>query len=527
MRFLRNSLIVLSMVISSSLSAGDPEKIYPMAPLEKSILHEKILKLTESNSPVTNVYVMSRLKLESGLPKERPWGGSFWPLIQGQIANPWMEKSYTEFWEYLGWKGNVKDWKKRRQDKLSRISELTEKDLSELAPSEKYELLLGDTSFTLTSNIWNFVERWGQEKKWGFLSSIDIPEGYRLPKSSKFIALWEGICHGWALAAGTYPRPEKTVNIKLVDGRNLPFYPHDIKALVSLFYANSNLQDNVLVEGFRCNEKNPARDKFGRFIDRIPGMENEAHLPRCADVHPAVWHIGMVNLTGVQKRSFVVEIDADAPINNFPFSGYEYKWFNPESGKYGSVESSVVSLQKYKDPYKDSRHPTATHLVGVDTRIFYTAWETPAGTEDDSPEKDKIKDQSFMYDLELDKAGNIVGGQWRAERIVVEYENIKDAPKIKQPDFFWVAPLDYKKHLGSLDLEKWDGKGSVPKSWQAPARNAHNFIYQVTKEYGFNEKCTVIEKSGSASKEVDCEFRYPRPQPLLNIVEKLVEMSRE
>lgn len=475
-----------------------------------------------------NVYEMEKLQLGAAVPARQPWGGSFWPLIQGQIANPWQERSYFEFWELANWRGNTSHFKKKRREKLLHADLMNEKELAELAPSEKYDILIGDKSFQLTGIVWDFVEKWGERKKWGFLSSIEMPEGYRLPKANKLIAFWEGICHGWALAAGTYPRPAKTVTITLPSGKKLLFYPHDIKALVSLYYANSVLQDNVLMEGTRCNDKILTRDKFGRNIDKRPTQVNQTHIPSCADVHPAVWHIGMVNLTGLQKRSFVVEIDANAPINNFPFSGYRYNFFNPRTGKIGKLTEAMVQLNSFNDPYKESRNTEATQLVGVETTIYYTSWVAPSGTEDDDRSKDKIKKQTFLYDLELDSTGKIIGGQWRAEKIVRTYEEIQDAPEIKQPDFFWVAPKNHRMYLKSLELETWDGTTTPPASWLPVAKTAHGFIYNVTQEFGFAEKCLVIpEKRGHIAKEVNCEFKYPRPQPLINVIEQLVEMSKE
>jgi hypothetical protein len=147
-----------------------------------------------------------------------------------------------------------------------------------------------------------------------------------------------------------------------------------------------------------------------------------------------------------------------------------------------------------------------------------------------------------MYDLELDAQGNIVGGQWRATRTAQAYNGngrsagprhrnggIDDArpPRIRQPDFFWSTPKNYMNYFRPLTLEAWNGQGQVPRSWQAPARSAHSFIYNVTREYGFDEKCTVIPERGrGASREVPCEFKYPRPQPLINVVNKLLQMSR-
>ena len=519
-------LLFAFFLVSYDISAEELLPIYPNAPFEMKELHEKVARMAEDNNPLINVFEMEKRELTKAQPKQQPWGGSFWPLIQGQIANRWQEKSYFKPLDLMLWRKNVNKFKKKGKETLLQVDTLSEKDLAKLAPSEKYDILVGDKNYNLTHTVWDFVERWGETKKWGFLSSIDIPEGYRIPKANKLMAFWEGICHGWAVAAGTYPRPTKTVEITLPDGRILPFYPHDIKALVSLYYANSILQDNVMIEGYRCNEKNIPKDKFGRHIDNLPKKAGEPHLPRCADVHPAVWHLGMVNITGIQKRSLIVEIDPDAPINNFPFSGYEFKWFNPKTGKTGTLNEAIVDVKDYNDPYKENRNAMTKKIVGVETKIFYTAWITPKGTEDDSIDQDKIEDLSFMYDLELDEQGNIVGGQWRAEKIVRSYGKDETPPTIKHPDFFWVAPKNVAQYLKPIPMENWDGRSLTPSSWLPASLNASGFVYNVTQEFGFREKCTVIPKRGRGAQEVDCEFKYPRPQPLINVIDKLVELSK-
>lgn len=521
-------LVLASALSSTAALAQDPlREIYPFKPYSVEEVRGKIAKMTEDPRAITNVFEMERRGLLEKNARVQPWGGYFWALIQGQVANTWQDKSYFAFWEMIGWEGNVKRWKKRRVEVLNNVMNLPEKDLAELAPSEKYDLLMGDTNFDLTSRVWNFVEGWGNSKKWGFLSSIEIPEGYRLPKSNKLMALWEGICHGWALAAGGYPRPEKTVTITLPNGKRLPFYPDDVKALVSLMFANSVVQDNVVVEGLRCNEKNVRTDEFGRNIDRLPVKEGEEVQPRCADVHPAVWHASLVNLTGVQGRAFVVEIDYHATVNNHPLSGYKFEWFNPKTGKTGDLGASIVNLVDLKDAYAASRSPHAVKLVGVDMKMLYTDWQNPKEEETDSVENDKIKGQKFMYDLELDAQGNIVGGQWRAQRVLEVRRNSDDTQpeRIEQPDFFWALPKNYMSYFQPLKLEPWNGRGLTPASWSAPAKGAHAFIYNVTREFGFNEKCTVIPENGRGSKEVPCEFKYPRPMPLINVVNQLVNMS--
>ncbi|MFP5490142.1 MAG: hypothetical protein ACLGG0_01480 [Bacteriovoracia bacterium] len=524
------SLVVISCLASSVAMADPLKEIFPWKPFALEEINSRVSRLTEEAQPMMNVYEMDRAGLKDRNTKIQPWGGYYWALNRGQIANTWQDKNYIQFWEMIGWENNVKTWKKRRSEKLPSVMDMSEKDLSELAPSEKYDLLLGDTSFDLTNRVWQFAESWGNSKKWGFLSSIEIPEGYRIPKANRLMALWEGICHGWAVAAGVYPRPEKTVTVKLPNGKSLPFYPDDIKALVSLMYANSILQDNVLIEGYRCDDKNPPQDEFGRFIDEMPKKEGEAVLPRCADVHPAIWHAALINITGIQGRSLITEIDANATVNNHPLSGYEFEWFNPKSGrKTSDLNKAVINLADYRDPYKSSRSPHAVKLVGVEMKMRFLKWSNPKDEHTNGPENDKIDDQKMMYDLELDAQGNIVGGQWRATSTASRYNSNDNTnpPSVKQPDFFWVVPKNNSMYVKNLTLEPWDGRGQVPASWTQASRGAHGFIYNMTREFGFNEKCTVIPENDGKPKEVPCEFKYPRPQPLVNVVNQLVEMSRE
>jgi hypothetical protein len=101
-----------------------------------------------------------------------------------------------------------------------------------------------------------------------------------------------------------------------------------------------------------------------------------------------------------------------------------------------------------------------------------------------------------------------------------------------QPDFFWVVPRDYKKYFQPIaGLPTWDFRKSTlpPKEFMAAAHNAHSFVYQETREFGFDHKCPVFPLKGTEGemKTVKCEFKYPRPQPLINVINKLLEESRK
>lgn len=496
----------------------------------------RVNRLTENENFIWDIREINKRGLTRANTKVQPWGGSFWPLIQGQVANTYQNKNFSILHgafnglEVTSWKYNYNKFQKREEKVLPKIYELDEKDLAELAPSEKYDILLGDTSFDLTKRVWTNATTWGAKKKWGYLSSIDLPAGYRIPKASSFLALWEGICHGWAVAAGHYDRPEKTVWVTLPNKKKMPFYPTDLKALISLMWANSTVQDSVISEGLRCNRKSPKKDEHGRFIDTQLDKGDTHLLPRCADVHPAVYHASIVNILGIEGRSFVVDRHAKASISNQPVSGYEYTYFNPRSGKEGSLETTTLSVDKYTDdPFKAARNADTKFIVGVAMTLKYIDWEDPVKQETNGPADDKLNKFSFNYDLELDENYKIIGGQWRVDKDASAriFKNNTD-----QPDFFWVVPRDYKKYFQPIaGLPTWDFRKSTlpPKEFMAAAHNAHSFVYQETREYGFDHKCPVFPLKGTEGemKTVNCEFKYPRPQPLINVINKLLEESRK
>jgi hypothetical protein len=510
------------------------ETIYPYKPFSTTHLKERLTALNEGTNYISNVFEMEKKGLNYASTSIQPWGGPYWPLYQGMVGNTYQDKDYKTFIltlaSNLDWKKNVNDYKKRAERVHPKIYELSEDELSKLSPSEKYDILLGDTSFDLTNRIWDYAEKWGNEKKWGFLSAIDIPEGYVIPKANKYMALWEGICHGWAVAAGHSPRPKKTVNVTLPNGKRMPFYPNDIKALISLMWANSTIQSNVIFEGNRCNRRYPDRDKYGRYIDVKKDRDDQSLIPRCADVHPGIFHVSMVNILGLEGRSFIVDKTAEAAVANQPVSGYYLSYFNPKTGRRGPLYTSVLSRASYgdKDPFKESRNPDSTHIVGVDVTLNYVDWEFPKKASRNSALNDKIKGFSFTYDLELDQQGNVVGGQWRVNR-KVNRKNILTA-KTHQPDFFWVVPRDYKTYFKPVStLPEWDFKESTlpPQEFGPAAKGAHSFIYEESERYfGVSPKCPVFPVGGGDPLQVKCAFRYPKPQPLINVVETLLNESR-
>jgi hypothetical protein len=180
--------------------------------------------------------------------------------------------------------------------------------------------------------------------------------------------------------------------------------------------------------------------------------------------------------------------------------------------------------------YKENRNPDTAYIVGVSMNIKYIDWELPKKHETNTPADDTIVDYKFLYDLEINSAGKIIGGQWRVskkggQRLFKQSTN--------QPDYFWLAPRDWKKFFQPVaGLGRWEDNMALPPAeWKDAAKVAHAYTYEESAKYwGVSPTCTVFpvdKDSGLEPAKVPCEFRYPKPQPLIQVVDKLVEMERQ
>jgi len=608
-------------------------KIYPFVPFSTATINERIRILSEDKKYINNFHEILSLKLNKRTTNNainkglKPWMSTFWPLTKGLIADPYKAKiNYLRVDKELTWKGNHKRLVKREKTVHKNWKSLDQKGLDALAPSEKYDILIGDENFTLTNKVVEYMHKWGSKKEnaflpkdklgkyigldivgentvnlatnyvnWGWVNgnnqsfvnieeaiplavknrggladaiaeyfikdgraydyktayemaipvAIQEADNYVIKSKNSMMALWEGICHGWATAAGIVPRPERVVTVTLDDGIKIKFYPDDLKALASYMFANSLVQDSreydaasdtfsgggILMQGMRCNDKKPAKDPWGRFYDDKKDAFSDRLESRCVGVHPAIWHLGLVNIIGKQGRSFVVERKISEGVDNHPMHGYKAEYFNPYTGDYDGSTKKKISKITSLDQFRKFRNPEATHIVGVKLTMNYINWKRPVRATSDSPAKDEGKEIEMLYDLELNSVGDIVGGQWRATE--VGRGNMFNAVR-KQPDFFWVVTKDWKPFFeGRTDLPEWkDGSKAPPKEFKAASLLATDQKYYSTPLYGWHDRCDVERKVKTKLNKklpkyfkVNCQHVYDKPQPLINIVRKLIKMS--
>ncbi len=447
-------------------------------------------------SPVTNLLVMDSMGLKKAKLSFQPWSDTAWNDVRGSIATPYASGAFIN---PLGWSLFS------RPAVVSRVEEhqkdfdtLSDEQLDQLSPSEKYDYLLGDKNLTLTNQVIKMVDQ---------RAKMDLT------------ASWTGVCHGWGPASLTLPRPENAFEITAANGRKLTFYPSDVKALASFLWGKSNAQASTKAEGWQC-QTGAKTNKHGRLTD-----------PRCFDVNPSFFHLTMVNLIGIDDRGFVMDRKYRGDVFNQPVFKYEYKFYNVTK-KFGPTgitidEARVPYSRKITDPFRPFRSPKIASLIGVETTVWYAQETSPDHKRTDGPSDDKIESYTMRYDLELDAQNNIVGGEWR-EFDDTSSKTLWDQVAYQHPDMVWMPskklkafskadPIEYWLGDGAPDAAflartanqpKWDGKGHPPKDWLEAQLNAS--IISAKNEVFENQRKDMLA-----------------PMPVSSIVDMLIARSRE
>ena len=190
----------------------------------------------------------------------RLWSGDYWALNKGNINKRWNTRKQ--------WGFNFSSPTKEE------VSKMTNVELSELSPSEKYDLYLARYDYPLKNQVAKLAN----------------------PKAQS----WEGICHGWAPASINHDEPRPRT-LKNPDGIEIPFGSTDIKALLSYYYAH----------GFQV----PTTHQMGSRCDNDVRNCQE-------DLNAGAFHIVLANRLGVDGESFVIDIQASEEVWNHPIYSF-------------------------------------------------------------------------------------------------------------------------------------------------------------------------------------------------------------
>lgn len=378
--------------------------------------------------PVYKLADMETLNLTRASLAETPWSGSYWPIYQGGLgaryASPNFQRVGRKWTSYY-------DFVTKTETLADIFASRDPERIDELSPAEKYDLLLASP---------------GERGNLSGLTGHSWREGSGYVNADGEVETWMGLCHGWAPAAFSVPRPAKKIEAKASDGTTaLKFYPADLKGLATHIWANEQVPSSFV--GSRCNDKKPKKDPD---TDRIL---DEA----CFDTNPAVWHVSMVNQVGLAKRSFVMDATYDYEVWNQPVVSYSYEYFDPQTGKSALTweDAAVAKAEYVKDKFKKYRSPKAAKYVGVNMTVTYVVESSAFRQDFDSAEFDQTRTVSYMYDLELDQNDALIGGEW--------YTN-------HHPDFLWLPHFEGKPWSAEDDAvvsrERWTPDRPLPDFWK-------------------------------------------------------------
>ena len=355
---------------------------------------------------------------------ESPWSDDYWGIYRGVLGCRYADPRFPSASD---WSENYEYVRDRPAPAIAATGDADAID--RLSPSEKYDLLVGDARGTLTAKMWD--------------------EGRAYYERDGKVERWMGICHGWAPAAYMLPRPRSAVTVLAADGRTrLRFYPSDIKALASLLWAKVDTVTRFV--GGRCNDKDPARDEIGRVTSS-----------RCFDTNPGTWHLAVVNQLGACKRSFVIDATFDYEVWNQPVHAYSYRYFNPQRFRYtATLDAARVPYAEFqRDWFRRYRSREIAEVVGVVMTLDYVVETSPSHAARDDASRDQLNRVQYIYDLELDAQGAIIGGEWYSNR---------------HPDFLWTPPPDARARTAAdaLASGEWPEGQALPEAWRRAALRA-------------------------------------------------------
>ena len=388
-------------------------------PFSEPLAGDNFMIFLENLTAVTNIFQLQDQGLTKGKTKIEPWASSYWPIHQGLLANRYADPSFPKSKVFVE---NYTYFASRPPEAL-----LAAGQMNQLSPAEKYDLLVGDSNWTLTKAMW--------QKGLGDLATDGS------------VQTWTGICHGWSGAVHMgLKQPQNAVAATDVTGRySIVFYPSDIEAYLSFLWSDSSPPS--IQAGQRCKQAVIAKDPYNRPLD-----------PACLDSNAMTWHLAITNRVGLYGISFVMDADAAAQVWNYPVSSYDYSYFNPRTFESThNLKQAIAPIQYVlTDKFTPYRSPKAKYLVGIVMDVFHPALIAP---RTGSPKGNTMHSETYAYDLELDANYNIVGGEWYSH---------------DHPDFLWTFHAgDKAQNREDLAInEVWDARTALPEVYAEQAIKA-------------------------------------------------------
>lgn len=195
---------------------------------------------------------------------------------------------------------------------------------------------------------------------------------------------WEGICHGWAAANLNHNEPTPKVMTN-PDGIRVPFGSSDIKALLSFYYAYDFDPVSTHQMGRRCTGRKHCSE----------------------DMNAGAFHIVLANRLGLQGISFLADIENGREVWNHVVYSFRTQILDSNLSPASNSARGTVKVIRVKT------------IMRVVFNIVKNSWLPVRGTNLQS-----YRDEVYEYDLDINKYGGIIGGDWRSKQ---------------RPDFLWVV----------------------------------------------------------------------------------------
>lgn len=348
------------------------------------------------------------MPIEAKLKDDRlGWSETFWPSNLGGIAYRWNHPDPRPF--------------KFRLHTKSEIMRMSEEELGQLSPAELYDISQSDYDYSLTKIL---IKGEGFPRFKPLYSPKDL--------------WWEGICHGWSLAASNYPEPAKTIVVNK-EGVKVPFGSSDVKGLLAMHDAFNSKGLYVRI-GDRCGVNGKVPGEAFPEDGNVPmPSAAEANQEECKDVNAGAFHVVITNMIGINSQGFVADIDRFNDVWNQPIIGYQSKIvgevaLTPADMKNGvSRKVQVQTEMTYGDELEFApRTPEEAHEYEQEGIIGFVSKDPVTGTD-----KQTNGVRKFEYVLELDGMGRIMGGEWIS---------------LSRPDMLWMKARDQKFLNGRIPL---------------------------------------------------------------------------
>jgi len=220
-------------------------------------------------------------------------------------------------------------------------------------------------------------------------------------------AAWAGHCNGFSAASTRHSEPQKQVT----RGSTI-FYPEDIKALLAEIHMSAKF---YFLGGNRCGLIESGA------LTPPQNRQDRTTMGLCDDVNPGTFHIAIANWIGIQKHPIIADVHGKEQVWNYP--QWKYKI---DSREVDVAEANRIIMGPNSETVY-SFNPAAKSFRSVSmtlTRSEASLTEQMTSQVDVSK---RYKDAVYYYILELDDAGEIIGGEWYG------------TSQREHPDFIWVA----------------------------------------------------------------------------------------